>query len=106
MKEKLLSIKEIIKKLDGNVLLGSDMLNNQVDNYNVATMQLRNYLGRLKDDCLVITAGDRADIILGALQAHVSKNYPKISGIQKINITNGYNINNKIDFDSEQNISA
>jgi len=75
------TIKEIIKKLDGNVLLGSDMLNNQVDNYNVATMQLRNYLGRLKDDCLVITAGDRADIILGALQAHVSKNYPKISGI-------------------------
>ena len=44
-------------------------------------MQLRNYLNQLKDDCLVITAGDRADIILGSLQANISKNYPKISGI-------------------------
>lgn len=75
------TLKEIIKKLDGKVLLGHDMLNNQVVNFNVATMQLRNYLNQLEDDCLVITAGDRADIILGALQAHVSKNYPKISGI-------------------------
>lgn len=75
------TLKEIIKKLDGIVLFGSDMLNNQVDNFNVATMQLRNYLNQLKEDCLVITAGDRADIILGALQANISKNYPKISGV-------------------------
>ena len=75
------TVKEIIKKLDGNILFGSDMLNNQVDSFNVASMQLRNYLTQLKDDCLVITAGDRADIILGALQANISKNYPKISGI-------------------------
>ncbi|GAA4947336.1 phosphate acetyltransferase [Algibacter agarivorans] len=75
------TVKEIIKKLKGNILFGSDMLNNQVDSFNVATMQLRNYLNQLRDDCLVITAGDRADIILGALQANISKNYPKISGI-------------------------
>ena len=36
------TLKEIVKKLDGVVLLGHDMLNNQVDNFNVATMQLRN----------------------------------------------------------------
>ena len=30
---------------------------------------------------MVITPGDRADIILGALQANASSNYPKISGI-------------------------
>jgi phosphate acetyltransferase len=29
----------------------------------------------------VITPGDRADIILGALQANESANYPAISGI-------------------------
>ncbi len=75
------TVKEIVRKLKGNILFGSDLINNKVDNFNVATMQLRNYLNQLKDDCLVITAGDRADIILGALQAHVSKNYPKISGI-------------------------
>ncbi len=75
------TVKEIVKTLKGNILFGHDMLNNQVDNFNVATMQLRNYLNQLKDDCLVITAGDRADIILGSLQANKSKNYPKISGI-------------------------
>jgi phosphate acetyltransferase len=35
----------------------------------------------IKANALVITPGDRADIILGALQANSSKNYPKISGI-------------------------
>lgn len=75
------TIKEIVRALEGNILFGKDMLNNQVENFGVGTMQLRNYLNQLKDDSLVITAGDRADIILGALQAHISKNYPKISGI-------------------------
>ena len=35
----------------------------------------------LKENGLVITPGDRADIILGALQANESVNYPSISGI-------------------------
>ena len=35
----------------------------------------------LKENGLVITPGDRADIILGALQANESVNYPAISGI-------------------------
>ncbi|RED50280.1 phosphate acetyltransferase [Seonamhaeicola aphaedonensis] len=75
------TMKEIVKALDAKVLFGKDMLNNQVENFGVGTMQLRNYLTKLKDGSLVITSGDRADIILGALQAHASKNYPKISGI-------------------------
>jgi BioD-like phosphotransacetylase family protein len=33
---------------------------------------IANYLIHLKDNALVITPGDRADIILGALQANVS----------------------------------
>ena len=44
-------------------------------------MELRNYLTYLKENGLVITPGDRADIILGALQANISVNYPSISGI-------------------------
>ncbi|GAA4893756.1 phosphate acetyltransferase [Flaviramulus aquimarinus] len=75
------TIKEIVRTLEGHFLFGKEMLNNQVENFGVGTMQLRNYLNQLKDDSLVITAGDRADIILGALQANISKNYPKISGI-------------------------
>ncbi|MFL1012022.1 phosphate acetyltransferase [Flavisericum labens] len=75
------TVKEVLKLLEGQVLFGKDMLNNPVENFGVGTMQLRNYLTHLKEGSLVITAGDRADIILGALQANISKNYPKISGI-------------------------
>jgi len=75
------TIKEIVKSLDGKILFGNDMVNNLIDNFSVGAMQLRNYLTHLKENALVITPGDRADIILGALQANISKNYPKISGI-------------------------
>ncbi len=75
------TIKEITKNLNGTVLFGKDMINNQSENFSVGAMQLRNYLTHLKENALVITPGDRADIILGALQANISKNYPKISGI-------------------------
>lgn len=75
------TIKEIVDTLDGKVLFGEDFLNNQSGNYGVGAMQLRNYLTHLKEDSLVITPGDRADIILGALQANISSNYPRISGI-------------------------
>lgn len=75
------TIKEIIKALDGRVIFGKDLLNNLTENFSVGAMQLRNYLTHLKENALVITPGDRADIILGALQANISKNYPKISGI-------------------------
>lgn len=75
------TIKEIVKTLDGKVLFGKEYLNNQAGSFGVGAMQLRNYLTHLKENSLVITPGDRADIILGALQADISDNYPKISGI-------------------------
>jgi len=75
------SIKEIVDTLDAKVLFGKTHINNQAGNFSVGAMQLRNYLIHLKENALVITPGDRADIILGALQANISGNYPSISGI-------------------------
>ena len=75
------TIKEIVDVLGAKVLFGEEFLNNQVGNFSVGAMQLRNYLLHLKENALVITPGDRADIILGALQANESANYPTISGI-------------------------
>ena len=75
------TIKEIVDVLEAKVLFGADYLNNEVGNFSVGAMQLRNYLLHLKENALVITPGDRADIILGALQANESANYPTISGI-------------------------
>ena len=75
------SIKEIVETLDGRILFGGSYINNLAGYYSVGAMQLRNYLKHLKESGLVITPGDRADIILGALQANLSANYPSISGI-------------------------
>ena len=75
------TLKEILVELNGKVLFGKEFLDNQTGNFGVGAMQLRNYLNHLKNESLVITPGDRADIILGALQAHISSNYPRISGI-------------------------
>jgi len=75
------TIKEIVEELNGEVIFGKDFINNEVANISVGAMQLRNYLLHLKENALVITPGDRADIILGALQANESANYPSVSGI-------------------------
>lgn len=75
------TIKDILDELDGEVLLGADLLSRRVDDYAVGAMQLRNFLDRITENKLVITPGDRSDIILGALQANVSTNYPPIAGI-------------------------
>jgi phosphate acetyltransferase len=75
------SIMEIIEDLNAKVLFGESYINNQAGYYSVGAMQLRNFLTYLKQDSLVITPGDRADIILGSLQANLSVNYSNISGI-------------------------
>lgn len=75
------TIKEIVDNLNIEILLGEEHINNQVGSFSVGAMQLRNFLTSLKENNLVITPGDRADIILGSLQANISENYPKISGI-------------------------
>lgn len=75
------SIKEIVDVLNAEVLFGESFINNQAGYFSVGAMQLPNYLNHLKEDSLVITPGDRADLILGALQANVSENYPSVSGI-------------------------
>ena len=75
------TIKEIVDALQGKVLFGAENLDNQTGSFGVGAMQLHNYLKHLRENSLVITPGDRSDIILGALQANLSDNYPTISGI-------------------------
>lgn len=75
------TVKEVAEALNGKVLFGEQFLDNSIGSYSTGAMQLRNYLTRIKENALVITPGDRADIILGALQANASSNYPRIAGI-------------------------
>ena len=75
------TVREVVQELDGKILFGEQFLDNAIGSYNSGSMQLRNYLTRIHKNALVVTPGDRADIILGALQANASSNYPKIAGI-------------------------
>ena len=75
------TIKEYIDELEAKILFGEEFISNQVESSAVGAMQLRNFLPHLKNNCLVITPGDRGDIILSSLQASLSESYPKIAGI-------------------------
>lgn len=76
------TIKEIIEAIDAKILIGSEACyNNQVSNFIIGAMQLRNFLQYIKEKTLIIMPGDRADLLLGSIQAHISQNYPAISGI-------------------------
>ncbi len=75
------SMGELKQLLNAQLLYGENFLNNKLSSFAVGAMQLRNFLSHLKENCLVTTPGDRADIILASLQANASKNYPKIAGI-------------------------
>jgi phosphate acetyltransferase len=81
------SMKEIFENLNGELLIGEQQLNNQVDNFVIGAMNVPNFLNHLKDNVLIITPGDRGDMIIAALQANSSANYPKVAGIV---LTAGY----------------
>lgn len=72
---------EIMESLGANLLFGENLLTNRVDHSIVGAMQLHNFLTRLGQNTLVVTPGDRGDIIIGALQANVSRNFGKVAGI-------------------------
>ena len=75
------TMKEITTALNAEVLFGADLMDNQVDNFVTGAMMLPNFLRHIKDNLLIVTPGDRGDIIIGSLQANLSVNYPKIAGI-------------------------
>jgi phosphate acetyltransferase len=43
-------------------------------------MQVPNFLRRLQENTLVVTPGDRSDLLMTGLQANVSTSYPKVAG--------------------------
>jgi phosphate acetyltransferase len=75
------TLAEVVDHLDAEVLYGQDQLDRLAYRYLVAAMRLENYLSHLTENALLITSGDRNEVILGALQAHRSQAYPQIAGI-------------------------
>ncbi len=72
---------EIAAALRADVLYGEQYLDNLVSGFRIGSMQLINLIDRLESGALVITAGDRADILLGLMASQMSNRTPNLSGI-------------------------
>ena len=75
------TVGEIAEILDAEVLYGEEQLNRHVYNFTVAAMHLQNFLTRIEYGSLIITPGDRADVIVACLAAVSSTSIKNISGI-------------------------
>lgn len=75
------TIKDLYQHLGGKLLFGEEYLANQVDNFVTGAMHVPNFLNHIKENVLIVTPGDRGDIIIGSLQANLSTSYPKVAGI-------------------------
>lgn len=58
-----------------------ESLGREVGDIKIGAMELHNFLDRLVEGTLVITPGDRSDIILGSLLADAAATYPGVSGL-------------------------
>ena len=67
--------------LGADVLYGHGGMNTLVEDYLIAAMQPSNFLDYLTEGSLVITPGDRTDIILTCLASRLSSAYPNIAGM-------------------------
>lgn len=75
------SVGEVARLLNAEILYGEESLTRHVRSFTIAAMQLRNLLARIEYGTLVITPGDRSDVILACLAAVESSTMPNISGI-------------------------
>lgn len=58
-----------------------ETLEREVHNYKVAAMLLPDFLEHVETNSLIITPGDRSDIILGSLMSFPSRTYPQVAGL-------------------------
>jgi phosphate acetyltransferase len=72
---------EIAAALEAEVLYGEEYLDNLFFGFRIGSMQLLSLLERLEPGALVITAGDRADVLLGLMASQMSSFTPNLSGI-------------------------
>lgn len=76
------TIGNIAKALDAKIFSGdNNALGREIYHYKVAAMLVPDFLDYVQAGDLIITPGDRSDIILASLMTYHSKNYPQISGL-------------------------
>ncbi|XZE53919.1 phosphate acetyltransferase [Planctomycetaceae bacterium SH139] len=76
------TLREIAAALDAKLLNGEEeSLDREVTALKVAAMQLPDFLGRLQANSLIMTPGDRSDILIGCVLASLTKDTPAPAGV-------------------------
>ena len=75
------TVAEIAKMVGAKVLYGEEQLNRNVLKYTVAAMQIRHFFDQIEHGSLVITSGDREDLIVACLAAVSSMSIENVAGM-------------------------
>lgn len=76
------TVGNIANSLGAKIFSGDgNAMSREVYHYKVAAMLVPDFLDYVEAGDLIITPGDRSDIILASLMAYHSKNYPQIAGL-------------------------
>ncbi len=76
------TVGEAVAACDGELIAGDpELLEREALGFVVAAMTLPNLLDRLTDGAVIITPGDRSDVLLGVLLASASGSLPAVSGV-------------------------
>jgi len=76
------TVGEIARNLNARILMGEPKgLNREVNDFKVAAMNLPHFLDHIRDGDLIITPGDRGDVILASLATTLSETSPNIAGL-------------------------
>ncbi len=75
------TIADVKDWLGAEVIFGAERMTTLVQDILIAAMQAGNFMSYIQPGALVVTPGDRSDIILAALASRLSSEYPDIAGL-------------------------
>jgi phosphate acetyltransferase len=75
-------LRSVLAAVNGDLLFGDEaLLDRPVTGTVVAAMTMENVLPRLIEGSVVVVPGDRSDVLVGTVVAHLSQTFPALAGI-------------------------
>lgn len=75
------TMNDVRKGLNAEIITGEKLMDTPVGDYLVAAMHVDNFVRYIEKDQLVITPGDRTDILLASIASRLSAAMPNIAGV-------------------------
>jgi phosphate acetyltransferase len=76
------TVRALMEAVEGRLVIGDEeLLSREILDVQVGAMSFEHLLDRLSDGAVVITPGDRYDILLGVLTAHSAAGFPSLAAV-------------------------